>query len=73
MERQWGGRSASGATPPLPQEPVGPNLAFALEGKNKKEVGMGSGTPTFPNQMRGLEMGVASAAGEGYPIPGPKG
>lgn len=25
------GRSASCATPPLPQEPIGPNLAFALE------------------------------------------
>ena len=25
-----GARSASGATPPLPQEPVGPNFAFAL-------------------------------------------
>lgn len=30
-----GGRSASSATPPLPEEPVGPNFAFALEGKRR--------------------------------------
>lgn len=29
------GRSASGAIPPLPQEPVGPNFAFALEGNRR--------------------------------------
>lgn len=29
-KEQQGSRSASGATSPLPQEPIGPNLAFAL-------------------------------------------
>lgn len=38
------GRSASCATPPLPQEPIGPNLAFALE---EIEGWVGNGTPTF--------------------------
>lgn len=45
-----GARSASGATPPLPQEPVGPNFAFALEGKRG---GWGWGVTRPLSQMMG--------------------
>lgn len=42
---QQGSRSAVSAAPPLPQEPVGPNLAFALE-KIERGGWSGDGTPT---------------------------
>lgn len=50
-KEQQGSRSASSATSPLPQEPIGPNLAFALE-KIKRLGGLGNGTPTPPNHLR---------------------
>lgn len=54
-EGQEGTLSASGAVVPLPQEPVGANSAFALEG-TEVEVRMGAESPL--SQM----MGVGSAA-----------
>jgi hypothetical protein len=52
-----GDSSASGAIPMLSQEPVGPNLAFALEERRGDCWGWGS-IPTFLNWTKGLEMGA---------------
>ena len=66
--REWkarrGARSASGASPSLPQEPVGPNFAFALGGKRGHWGG--GDTSTLPNDGNGdgcLRRGL----GEGEP------
>lgn len=42
---QQGSRSASSAASPLPKEPIGSNLAFALE-KIKRGGWLGNSTPT---------------------------
>lgn len=55
-KEQQGSWSASSATSPLSQEPIGPNLAFALE-KIKRGGWLGDGTPTCPNHWRNLSYG----------------
>lgn len=65
------GRSASGAIPPLPQEPVRPHFAFALEG-NRRGGWEGDWQAHWPNDGRGsgcLRRGLR----EGSPLGDPQG